>query len=637
MPAPDLHQLLRQYWGYDQFRPLQEDIIRTVLEGGDVLALLPTGGGKSICYQVPALVLEGICLVVSPLIALMKDQVANLHQRGIPALLIHSGMDFREVRRTLEHARHGNYRLLYVSPERLESSLFREYLSALRIKLIAVDEAHCISQWGYDFRPAYRRIAALREQLPGVPVLALTASATRIVQDDICVQLGFPAGASRFRQSFERPNLSYSVFEVASKQQKMLEILQNVPGTAIVYCKSRRHTREVADLLRQQGIRASFYHAGLSTDERSSRQDDWISNRIRVMACTNAFGMGIDKPDVRVVVHYDVPDSLENYYQEAGRAGRDGKRAYAVLLYNRHELKELEAQVELRYPSREQIREVYIGIMNFLQVPAGYGEGQRYDFDFAAFTAAFKIPVLTATYALQLLEQEGLVLLSDGWQQQATVMITCGRAELEEAEQTHPGLDAVLKALLRSYEGIIDFPANVREQELARFARIHREELELRLQELHRLGWISYVPRKDTPQLLLIRNRMYNDSILIRLDNYEARKKQYAERVKAMIDYACNTAGCRSRRLATYFDSDVRDCGICDHCLQQKQPAVNRNDFEVVAAHIQTLAGTGSVMLAEWLGKLKGAERERFMEVLDYLQGEGKIRINEAGRLVLAG
>lgn len=635
MPVPDLQSLLRQYWGFDQFRPLQEDIIRSVLDGKDVLALLPTGGGKSICYQLPALATDGLCLVVSPLIALMKDQVANLRKRGIQALLIHSGMHYQEVRRTLENARHGNFKLLYVSPERLESSLFREYIQALRIRLVAVDEAHCISQWGHDFRPSYRRISALREVLPRVPVLALTASATRLVQDDICTQLGFSGSARRFQQSFERPNLSYSAFEVPSKQQKLLEILKKVPGTAVVYCRSRRHTREVAELLSREGVRASFYHAGLAADERSSRQDDWISNRIRVMVCTNAFGMGIDKPDVRAVVHYDVPDSLENYYQEAGRAGRDGLRAYAVLLYNTHELKELEAQVELRYPSREQIRSVYIGIMNFLQVPAGYGEGQRYDFDLGAFARAFNIPVLTATYSLQLQEQEGLLLMGDGWQQSSTVMITCGRAEMEELEQTHPRLDEVLKALLRSYEGILDFPAAVRENELARFARIHREELELRLQDLHRLGYISYSPRKEIPQLLLLRNRMYNDSILIRLENYEARKKQYAERVQAMISYACSTEGCRSRQLAVYFDTVVQDCGICDHCLRHKQPAVDYRVFEEVVVHIEQLAASGTVQLAAWMEKLSNTEKERFMEVLTYLQGEGKIRISDAGRLEL--
>ncbi len=636
MPAPDLHVLLKQYWGYDAFRPLQEDIIRSVLEGRDVLALLPTGGGKSICYQVPALAAPGICLVISPLIALMKDQVANLHRRGIHALLIHSGMSFPEVRRTLENARHGNYKLLYVSPERLESALFLEYLPALRISLVAVDEAHCISQWGFDFRPAYRRIAALREQLPGVPVLALTASATRVVQDDICTQLCFSAESRRFQQSFDRPNLSYSAFEVPSKQHKLIDILRKVPGSAIVYCKSRRHTREVAGYLQQQGIRASYYHAGLGADERSSRQDDWVQNRIRVMVCTNAFGMGIDKPDVRVVVHYDVPDCLEHYYQEAGRAGRDGHRAYAVLLYNRHELADLEAQVALRYPSREEIRKVYTALMNFLQVPAGYGEGQRYPFDTGLFARNFKIPVLTVAYVLQLLEQEGLLLLSEGWQQSSTVMITCGRHELEEAEHTHPQLDEVLKALLRSCEGILEFPARIRESELARFAGLSRETLVQRLEQLERLGFLHYEAQAETPVLLLLRNRMYNDSILLRLEHYEERREQYAARVTAMKNYALSSDTCRSRQLAGYFAAEVKDCGICDHCLSRRQTAVSRQDFEQLAAEIRSLAVGGELKLSDWLARFSTQQRERYLEVIDFLQDEGSIALDEHGKLTAA-
>ncbi|MFZ1307232.1 MAG: ATP-dependent DNA helicase RecQ, partial [Ferruginibacter sp.] len=358
-----IHEILKEYWGYNSFRPLQEDIINAVLDGNDTLALLPTGGGKSICFQVPAMAKEGLCLVVSPLIALMKDQVESLKQKGIPSLAIYSGMSFLEIRKTLQNAAYGNYKFLYVSPERLETNLFLEMLPAININLLAVDEAHCISQWGYDFRPPYMRIAALREWLPGVPVLALTASATKVVQDDICDKLKPavsqappPAGGGGggtwkvFQQSFERLNLSYSAFYVAYKQNKLLEILKNVPGTAIVYCKSRKHTKEMADLLRLNQINADHYHAGLSNDERNKKQENWISNKTRVITSTNAFGMGIDKPDVRVVVHYDVPDCLENYYQEAGRAGRDGKRAYAVLLYNNKEIENLQEQSAIRFP-----------------------------------------------------------------------------------------------------------------------------------------------------------------------------------------------------------------------------------------------------------------------------------------------
>jgi ATP-dependent DNA helicase RecQ len=384
----DVHGILKEYWGYEAFRPLQEDIIRSVLSGKDTLAILPTGGGKSICFQVPAMAMEGICIVVSPLIALMKDQVENLKKRNIPALLIHSGMKRADVVQTLKNATHDYFKFIYVSPERLETSLFQEYLPALNVNLIAIDEAHCISQWGYDFRPSYLRIAALRKELPGVPVLALTASATPEVQLDICAKLDF-AGPVIFRQSFERKNLSYSVFPAESKLARLVEIIKKVPGTGIVYCKSRKRTSEIMNLLQLQGVSASNYHAGLSTDERNQRQKDWISNKVRVMACTNAFGMGIDKPDVRFVLHADPPDCVENYYQEAGRAGRDGKKAYAVLLYDENDIHELEQLASVRFPSMDRIRAVYHALVNFLQIPSYTGEYTGFPFRFDVFIRNF--------------------------------------------------------------------------------------------------------------------------------------------------------------------------------------------------------------------------------------------------------
>src|SRR5688572_820662 len=363
----EIHSILKQYWRYDQFRPMQESIIESVLSGRDTLALLPTGGGKSICFQVPAMARDGLCLVISPLIALMKDQVENLRKKGITAFAIYSGLSRREVINILKLATNSNCRFLYVSPERLETNLFKEYLPALDISLLAVDEAHCISQWGYDFRPPYLRIAALREELRNVPVLALTASATPAVQKDICEKLAFK-NEQIFRRSFERPNLSYSVFTVDSKINKIVDILQKVPGSSIVYCKSRRRTKEISDLLNLQGIRADYYHAGLTQEQRSTKQEQWIKNDMRTIVCTNAFGMGIDKPDVRIVIHADVPDCLENYYQEAGRAGRDEKKSYAVLLHNEKELEELRALPDTRFPTLENIRLVYQALMNYLQV-----------------------------------------------------------------------------------------------------------------------------------------------------------------------------------------------------------------------------------------------------------------------------
>jgi ATP-dependent DNA helicase RecQ len=629
-----IHQTLKQYWGYGSFRPLQEDIINAVLEGKDTLALLPTGGGKSICFQVPALAKEGICLVVSPLIALMKDQVENLKRKGIPALSIYSGMSFIEVKKTLQNTIHGNYKFLYVSPERLETKLFLEYLPAMNISLIAVDEAHCISQWGYDFRPPYLRIANLREHLPGVPVLALTASATKNVQDDICDKLSFPKTQQRFQQSFERPNLSYSVFDEPSKQNKLLEILKNVPGTAIVYCKSRKHTKDIADLLKLKGINADFYHAGLSNDERNRKQENWIQNKTRVIACTNAFGMGIDKPDVRVVVHYDVPDCLENYYQEAGRAGRDGKRAYAVLLSNSRELKDLQQQGHTRFPPKEIIKKIYTDVMNHLQVAAGGGEGSSYDFDVAAFSSFFKTDVLTATYSIKALEQEGVFVFNDSFFKPSTVVFTCTKEELNDLETQHPSIDIVAKALLRSYEGIFSFPANINETTLAKFIRISREQLVLQLQQLNSLGILSYQPQKDKPQITLLQNRMYADSFVMNLDNYLKRKELFESRIAAMCSFASNTTECRSQQIALYFNSAIeKKCGICDNCINQQSNSISKEEFEEISGHVFSALGHGPVAAAELVGALTKKRKEKFWKVLDYLQSEQKIILNKQGQL----
>jgi ATP-dependent DNA helicase RecQ len=466
-----IHQILKENWGYDEFRPLQEDIINSILEGKDTLALLPTGGGKSICFQVPALAKEGICLVISPLIALIKDQVEGLKKKGILALSIYSGMSFLEVKKTLQNAAHGNYKFLYVSPERLATDLFLDYLPSMNINLIAVDEAHCISQWGYDFRPSYLRIAAVREQLPKIPILALTASATQSVQNDICEKLLFKKTEQRFQQSFERANLSYSVFNVVSKQNKLLEILNNVKGSGIVYCKSRKQTKDIAELLTLNNINADFYHAGLSNDERNKRQENWINNSTRIITCTNAFGMGIDKPDVRLVVHYSVPDCIENYYQEAGRAGRDGKRAYAVMLYNHREVADMQLQSDIRYPDKATIKQVYIAIMNHLQVAAGSGEGNSFDFDMASFSAAFKINMLTATYAIKTLEQEEILWFNEVFFKPSTLVFNSNREQLEDFEKQFPSFEKLIKGLLRSYEGIFDYPATIYETELARFIK----------------------------------------------------------------------------------------------------------------------------------------------------------------------
>ncbi len=626
--------ILKQYWGFDNFRPLQEEIINAVMEGKDTLALLPTGGGKSVCFQVPALAKDGLCLVVSPLIALMKDQVENLKQKDIPALAIYSGMSFLEVRKTLQNAAYGNYKFLYVSPERLETGLFLEYLPAMNINLLAVDEAHCISQWGYDFRPTYLRVAALREQLPGIPILALTASATKTVQDDICEKLLFGKTQQRLQQPFERPNLSYSVFNVAAKQNKLLEILKNVPGSAIVYCRSRRNTKDIADLLQMNGIRADHYHAGLNNADRSQRQENWINNKTRVIVCTNAFGMGIDKPDVRTVVHYDVPDCLENYYQEAGRAGRDGKRAYAVLLCSDRELHDLQQQGEIRFPAAEELKNIYTAVMNHLQIAAGTGEGLSFDFDIAAFTSAFKLNILTATYAIKALEQEGLFSFNEVFFKPSSVVFTTNREELEEFEKNYPDLETLCKGLLRSYEGIFDFPATVYETQLAKFLRMEIDIVKSDLKKLHEHGIINYAPQKDKPQLTLLLNRMYADNYSINAAGYRKRKQNFEERVTAIVNYIKKETGCRSQMIAEYFSAaSIKTCGICDNCIREKAIYLSINDFENITTRILQLTKAGAIPVKDVLAGLNGIKKEKVWKVIDYLQAEKKLMVNKEGEI----
>ncbi|HMK03039.1 MAG TPA: RecQ family ATP-dependent DNA helicase, partial [Ferruginibacter sp.] len=565
-----------------------------------------------------------------------KDQVENLKQKGIPSLAIYSGMSFSEVKKTLQNAAYGNYKFLYVSPERLETNLFLEYLPAMHINLLAVDEAHCISQWGYDFRPPYMRIANLREQLPSVPVLALTASATRPVQDDICDKLLFSQKQQRFLQSFERANLSYSVFNIASRQNKLLEILKNVPGTAIVYCKSRKHTKEIADLLLMNKINADHYHAGLNNEERNKRQENWVSNKTRVIVSTNAFGMGIDKPDVRVVVHYDVPDCMENYYQEAGRAGRDGKRAYAVLLYTNKEIESLQQQSDIRFPAAEEIKTIYIALMNHLQVAAGTGAGISFDFDIAAFTTAFKLNILTSSYAIKALEQEGVISYNEVFFKPSTVVFTTSKEELTEFEEQHPEFEPVLKGLLRSYEGIFDFPAIIYESRLTRFLETDLVSLKTDLKKLDESGIISYNIQKDKPQLTLLQNRMYTDSYMINTTSHLKRKQNFEERVRAMIAYINKTTGCRSRHIAQYFtDGKVNACGICDNCINGKALHITAEEFNKITEQVLHVAKEAPASMEEIMVKLKGTKKEKVWKVIDYLQGEKKIMADKEGKLTI--
>lgn len=627
----NIHHLLKQYWGYSSFRPLQEDIVQSVLAGKDTLALMPTGGGKSICFQVPAMVREGLCLVISPLIALMKDQVDNLRKKGITAFAIYSGMSRKEVIQILKLATNSNCKFLYVSPERLETNLFKEYLPALDVNLIAVDEAHCISQWGYDFRPPYLRIAALREELPGIPILALTASATPIVQKDICDKLQFKNHAV-FSRSFERPNLSYSVFTVDSKINKITEILQKVHGSSIVYCKSRKRTKEISDLLNMHGIKSDFYHAGLQQEVRMRKQAEWINNSIRTIVCTNAFGMGIDKPDVRVVIHADVPDCLENYYQEAGRAGRDEKKSYAVLLYDNKELDELQLLPDIRFPSLESIRQVYEALMNYLQIPAGSGEGNYYNFDFTDFIKKFQLDVHLAIYAIKALEQEGWVSYAEQIFLPARVQFITGKSWLYQFENDHPQLEPLIKTLLRTYEGIFDMPVNIHEKSLAWLLRREEAAIILDLKRLHGNAIIEYIPRKDSPQLYVMENRVRAATLRIDMTGYEKRKQQFIERISKMIKYIHSGKTCRSQYTAAYFgDGQTKPCGICDVCLQQKSHGLSDTEFASISQSILNIINQQPVLSEILPQQLPGLKKEKLYKVLDFLQTENKIFVDKEG------
>ncbi|RYG54277.1 MAG: RecQ family ATP-dependent DNA helicase [Chitinophagaceae bacterium] len=633
----DIHQILKRYWGFDAFRPLQENIIHSVLAGSDTLALMPTGGGKSLCYQVPAMAKDGLCLVISPLIALMKDQVEGLRRKNITAYAIYSGMTYKEVTQTLKVVTSSNCKFLYVSPERLETTLFKEYLPGMGISLVAVDEAHCISQWGYDFRPPYLRIAALRQELPGIPVLALTASATETVQKDICERLNYPEAPTLpewkiFRQSFERANLSYSVFPVDSKINKAIEILTKIPGTGIIYCKSRKRTKEISELLQFQNISSDYYHAGLTQEDRSRKQEAWLSDKIRVIVCTNAFGMGIDKPDVRTVIHVDTPDCLENYYQEAGRAGRDGKKSYAVLLYHEKDLLELEEMISVRFPSLEQIRNVYHAMSNYLQLPAGIEPGEYYDFDMGDFVRKFKLEPQTTLYALKALEQDGWIAMNEQVYKHGTVCFKASRHSLQEFENTKPHLEPLIKTMLRSYEGIFDQSTFISELLLAQLLKKDAAEIKQHLNELHLAGIIEYVPRKESPQLSLLRRRVKTEELSIDMKQYELRKTQFRQRAKVMISYVREQKECRSQVIGRYFgDSGVRRCDVCDNCLREKSLHISREDFENISRQIESMLANRRVLIKELIGELKQVKKEKAWKVIEFLQSEKKVQVDATG------
>jgi ATP-dependent DNA helicase RecQ len=622
-------EVLKQYWNYDSFRPLQEEIVQSILTGHDTLALLPTGGGKSICFQVPAMVKEGLCLVISPLIALMKDQVQNLRKKGITAFSIYSGMSRKDVISTFKLAATGNCRFLYVSPERLETDLFKEFLPALNVNLIAVDEAHCISQWGYDFRPPYLRIADIRNELPGVPILALTATATPAIREDISLKLKLK-DPGIFVQSFLRPNLSFSAHATGSVLNKTLDVLRRLEGSSIIYCRNRRRTKEISDLLNMHGILSDYYHAGLTQEERNEKQDRWMKNTIRVIVCTNAFGMGIDKPDVRLVIHVEIPDNLENYYQEAGRAGRDGKKSYAVLLYNDKMQDELAVLHKMQYPSLDYIKKIYQGVANYLQVPLGT-EQISYPFDLNDFLRKFSYKLKPTQAALQILQQEGFISLNDPVFLPSTLYFICDRETLTRFENENPGLDPLIKILLRTYSGIYDQPVPIHEKMLSSILNWERDQVIRGLHELNKFQIIDYNPQKETPQIYYCLPRRQSKDIRIDEKAYQFRKEQFIKRVNGILTFV-QTVKCRAIAIAEYFgEKGAENCGICDNCVKREKEKLTPAEFENIYNRLRESSQLHSLTPVSLFDRFADIHSDHLRKVIDLMQAENKMVVDEDG------
>ena len=569
--ADKFQSILQKYWGYPDFRGIQRNIIESIASGRDTLGLMPTGGGKSITFQVPALAQEGVCIVITPLIALMKDQVLHLKERGILADAIYADKSRSEILQTLDNTIFGGVKILYVSPERLASEMFQTKLRHIHVSFITVDEAHCISQWGYDFRPSYLQIADIREMKPGVPILALTATATPEVVEDIQEKLHF-SEKNVFKMSFERKNLAYVVREAEDKQNEMIHILQSVGGSAIIYARSRKRTKEMAQLLSQQGITATFYHAGLDPDVKDQRQKAWQKDEVRVMCATNAFGMGIDKPDVRMVIHIDCPDSLEAYFQEAGRAGRDGQKSYAVLLYNKHDELKLSKRVEDTFPQKELIQDIYEHLAYFYQIGVGSGQGKTFEFDIEKFCVTYKYFPTKVDAALRILERSGYLHYEDNPDGKARVMFLLGRNDLYLLDQLSPSQDAVVTALLRSYGSLFVDLTYIDEAMIARQAELTIQQVYFALKSLAARHIIKFIPRRKIPFITYTRDRVDGDKVVIPKEVWESRREQYEKRIKSMIHYAKNDEECRSKQLLAYFgEENDNECKQCDVCLANRE------------------------------------------------------------------
>ena len=627
-----IESILERWWGYKEFRPMQREIIESVLQGRDTLALMPTGGDKSITYQVPALAMEGLCIVVTPLIALMKDQVDQLQRRGISAVAVHSGLDPRRIEIALDNCTYGDVKMLYIAPERLETEAFRVRLRRMNISLIAVDEAHCISQWGYDFRPSYLNIAEVREFAPNAPMLALTASATELVARDIMRHLRF-GKEHILRSSFARPNLSYVVRDSGDKYENLLRVINNVPGSGIVYMRTREGAEQLAEQLRKDGVNANFYHAGLPSMERALRQDEWREGKTRIIVATNAFGMGIDKADVRFVIHFSMCDSLEAYYQEAGRAGRDGRRSYAVLLSLERDSDSISKIFKAEFPPIADIKRVYELICNYLQVAIGDGAGASFIFNIYDFCHVVKLSSLTVINALKILEQNRLMTLIDEQDNPAKLMFTCSRDSLYKLNVGGNDMDTMLLTILRLYNGVFTHFRNIDELQIATHAKLSSERVHELLKMLWRMHVIRYIPATRSPMIYFDSERLPQRDIYIAPETYRQRYDLAIERFNNMLRYTLSTDICRSRIIEEYFgEREAKDCGICDICLAKRKRNEVSNNVQSIDNKIIALLGERDMAIKDVVASI-GGESAKIATRIDYLISEGKISVSLSGKL----
>lgn len=615
-------EILKEYWGYDNFRGIQEDIIQSIGSGRDTLGLMPTGGGKSITFQVPAMAKEGLCIVITPLIALMKDQVRNLRDRGIKAIAIYSGMTREEIIIALENCIFGNYKFLYISPERLDTEIFRIKLRSMNVSMITVDESHCISQWGYDFRPAYLKISEIRTLLPDVPILALTATATPEVVKDIQQRLAFKE-ENVFRMSFERKNLAYIVRKTENKTEELLHILKHVSGSAIVYAHNRKRTKEYSQILNENGITATFYHAGLSNETKDLRQKSWVSGETRVMVATNAFGMGIDKPDVRLVVHIDIPDSPEAYFQEAGRGGRDGKKAYAVLLYAKSDKTTLKKRISDTFPEKNYIRTVYEHLNYYYQMAMGDGYGCTREFNIDEFCRNFKHFPIQVDSALKILMRAGYLEYTDEQDNNSRLMFTLTKEELYRIHETSPETEKLINVILRSYTGVFTEYAYINEETLSLRTGMTRQQVYDTLISLTRRRILHYIPGKKTPYIIYTRERQEADRLIFTKEVYEDRKDSFIKRIKAMTEYAESDDKCRSRMLLLYFgEKNEHNCGQCDVCLAAHSSGIKQGVFDEISRQIENILKEKDMPVADLIDKLDKDDKDTVANIISYLLAE---------------